>query len=197
MLFLNRAAMVALKLDPLSLKLFVRVVEDDTIASAAAREHVAAAVVSRRLSELEDALGTQLLVRTNKGFAPSAAGPNLVAMARDVLDHLNNIATRMREFSDGRRGLVRLLVNISVVPNFMPALIRSFVERNPRGHPIEAIPCCGAIGLRRKTAVPKSGSSAKPRPCWAVTNLEAVRIAHGPYAAGAQSRTCRRHVTPR
>lgn len=42
-LSLNRAAMVVLKLNPLSLKLFVRVVEDGTIATAAAREHIAAA----------------------------------------------------------------------------------------------------------------------------------------------------------
>ncbi|WP_244134990.1 LysR family transcriptional regulator [Burkholderia sp. BCC0322] len=164
-LSLNRAAVVVLKLDPPSLKSFERVVEDDTIASAAAREHIAAAAVSRRLSKLEDALGTRLLVRTNKGFASTAAGFHLVAMARDVLDHLHNIATRMREFSDGRRGLARLLVNIWAVSTLMSALIRSFVERNPRGHPIEAIPCCGAIGLCRKTTVPKSGNYARPRPC--------------------------------
>jgi Bacterial regulatory helix-turn-helix protein, lysR family len=57
----------ALKLDPLSLRLFVSVVEDGTIAAAATREHIAAAAVSKLISELEDLLGVQLLVRTNKG----------------------------------------------------------------------------------------------------------------------------------
>ena len=45
-----------LRLDPTSLKLFVRVVEEGTIAAAADREHIAAAAVSKRLSEIESAL---------------------------------------------------------------------------------------------------------------------------------------------
>ncbi|MEQ5838643.1 LysR family transcriptional regulator [Paraburkholderia acidicola] len=120
-----------MKLDPLSLRLFVRVVEDGTITSVATREHIAAAAISRRLSDLEEALGTPLLVRTNKGITPTAAGINLSVMARDVLDDLQNIVTRMREFSDGTRGLVRLLVNISAVSTFIPPLVKSFGERYP------------------------------------------------------------------
>ena len=54
-----------LRLDPTSLKLFVRVVEEGTIAAAADREHIAAAAVSKRLSEIESALRTPLLMRTN------------------------------------------------------------------------------------------------------------------------------------
>jgi DNA-binding transcriptional LysR family regulator len=119
------------KLDPLSLRLFVRVVEDGTIASVAAREHIASAAISRRLSELEDALGTQLLVRTNKGITPTAAGINLTIMARDVLDDLQNIVTRMQEYSAGHRGLVRLLVNISTVSTFIPPLVKSFLDQYP------------------------------------------------------------------
>ncbi|PXW25622.1 LysR substrate-binding domain-containing protein [Paraburkholderia caballeronis] len=123
-----------MKLDPVTLKLFVRVVEDGTIASAAAREHIAAAAVSRRLSELEDAFGTQLLVRTNKGISPTAAGMNLAVLARGVLDDLNNIEVQMKGFSAGRRGHVRILVNISAASTFMPPLVRSFIEQHPDVH---------------------------------------------------------------
>ncbi|MGU7775471.1 LysR family transcriptional regulator [Burkholderia sp. MR1-5-21] len=120
-----------MKLDPLSLKLFVRVVETGTIASVATHEHIAAAAVSRRLSELEHAVGAQLLVRTNKGMTPTAAGANLAVLARDLLDSIDDIAVRMGEFSDGRRGLVRVLVNISAVSTFLPPLIRSFTTNHP------------------------------------------------------------------
>ena len=44
--------MEAMKLDPTSLRLFVSVVEERTIAGAAEREHIAASAVSRRISEL-------------------------------------------------------------------------------------------------------------------------------------------------
>jgi len=122
---------ITVKLDPLSLRLFVRVVEDGTIASVAVREHIASAAISRRLSELEDALGTQLLVRTNKGIKPTAAGISLTVMARDLLDDLQNIVTRMQEHSAGHRGLVRLLINISTVSTFIPPLVKSFLDRYP------------------------------------------------------------------
>jgi DNA-binding transcriptional LysR family regulator len=42
-----------MKLDPVSLRLFVAVMEESTIAAAAAREHLAASAVSRRLADLE------------------------------------------------------------------------------------------------------------------------------------------------
>ncbi len=45
-----------MKLDPVSLRLFVAVMEENAIARAAAREHIAASAASRRLAELEDAL---------------------------------------------------------------------------------------------------------------------------------------------
>ena len=61
------------RLDPASLKLFVRVVEEGTVAAAASCEHIAAAAVSKRLSEIESALRTPLLLRTNKGVEPTAA----------------------------------------------------------------------------------------------------------------------------
>ncbi|MES1163500.1 MAG: LysR family transcriptional regulator, partial [Rhizobacter sp.] len=47
-----------MKLDPVSLRLFVAVMEEGTIAAAALREHLAPAAVSKRVSELEGALNT-------------------------------------------------------------------------------------------------------------------------------------------
>eukprot|EP01036_Dinobryon_divergens_P044051 gene44052-58744_t len=52
-----------MKLDPVSLRLFVAVMEESTIAAAAAREHLAASAVSRRLADLEDALHVALFTR--------------------------------------------------------------------------------------------------------------------------------------
>jgi DNA-binding transcriptional LysR family regulator len=120
-----------LKLDPVSLKLFVRVVEEGTIAAAAELEHIAAPAVSKRLRELEELFGTPLLTRTNKGIAPTAAGVNLSILARDVLDDMRNIVLQMKAYSDGLRGSVRVLVNISAISTFMPPIVKSFSERYP------------------------------------------------------------------
>ncbi|MEQ7919799.1 LysR family transcriptional regulator [Xanthomonas sp. WHRI 1810A] len=120
-----------MKLDPVSLRLFVSVIEEGTIAAAAKREHIAAAAVSKRLSELEELLDAKLLTRTNKGISATDAGLSLLFMARSALNNLNEIVVQMRDYSHGRRGSVHVLANISAVTQFMPALIKSFMDHYP------------------------------------------------------------------
>jgi DNA-binding transcriptional LysR family regulator len=119
------------RLDPTSLKLFVRVVEEGTIAAAADREHIAAAAVSKRLTEIEALLGTQLLLRTNKGVEPTAAGVALLALARRALHELDQIQVQMRSYASGVRGLVRVCASMSAITQFLPADIQAFLTRYP------------------------------------------------------------------
>lgn len=121
-------------IDPLSLKLFVSIVEEGTIAAAAEREHIAASAVSKRVSELEEYFHTQLLRRTNKGVVPTEAGITLLQLARGVLHDLNNITLQIREYASGVRGHVRLSANISAINQFLPAEIRSFMDSHPQVH---------------------------------------------------------------
>jgi DNA-binding transcriptional LysR family regulator len=117
--------------DPVSLKLFVAIVEEGTIASAAEREHIAAAAVSKRISNLEKTLDTQLLRRTNKGIVPTMAGMTLLNLARGVLHDLNDIFLQIREYSSGVRGRVRLWANISAINQFLPNELKSFLNEHP------------------------------------------------------------------
>lgn len=119
------------ELDPVSLKLFVAIVEEGTIAAAAEREHIAASAVSKRISDLEEALDTQLLRRTNKGVVPTMAGMTLLNLARGVLHDLNDIFLRIREYSSGVRGRVRLWANISAINQFLPNELKSFLNVHP------------------------------------------------------------------
>jgi DNA-binding transcriptional LysR family regulator len=120
-----------MKLDPVSLRLFVSVVEEGTIAAAAKREHIAAAAVSKRLSELEELLDSRLLNRTNKGITPTDAGLSLMFMARSALNNLNDIVVQMRDYSNGTRGSVQVLANISAITQFLPGLLKSFMALYP------------------------------------------------------------------
>lgn len=121
-----------MKLDPTSLKLFVCVVEEGTIVAAAERSHIAAAAVSKRVSELEAALRTQLLKRTNKGVEPTAAGIALLNRARRVLHELDETYVQMREYASGIRGHVRVFANISAITQFLPNEIKSFLDEHPQ-----------------------------------------------------------------
>jgi len=121
-----------MKLDPVSLRLFVAVMEEGTIAEAAAREHIAASAVSKRLSELEQVLATELFVRSNRGTEPTAAAFALLNLARGVLNDLDGLYAQMREYASGVRGQVRVYANISAITQFLPAELQSFMGQYPQ-----------------------------------------------------------------
>lgn len=121
-----------MKLDPVSLRLFVAVMEENTIAAAATREHLAASAVSRRLVDLEDALRVSLFTRSNKGTEPTAAAFALLNLARGVLNDLDGIASQMREYGSGVRGHVRVVANISAITQFLPAELQRFMALHPQ-----------------------------------------------------------------
>ncbi len=121
-----------MKLDPVSLRLFVAVMEENTIAAAAAREHLAASAVSRRLADLEAALQVALFTRSNRGTEPTAAAFALLHMARGVLNDLDGIASQMREYGTGVRGHVRVVANISAITQFLPGELQRFMALHPQ-----------------------------------------------------------------
>jgi len=118
-------------IDPKSLELFLRVVDLGTIAAAAQREHIAAAAVSKRISDLEHELGAALIVRSNKGIAPTPAGRTLIGLSQRVLNELNSIRTQMRDHAKGIRGQVRVYANISAITQFIPNELQAFLAENP------------------------------------------------------------------
>lgn len=117
--------------DPISLRLFISVVESGTIAAAAESEHLSAAAVSKRLSELESLLNSQLLQRTNKGVEPTAAGLALTKLARSALAELDQVRVQMQSFSSGVRGLVRICASMSAITQFLAPPLRSFLSQHP------------------------------------------------------------------
>ncbi|MEG1454554.1 MAG: LysR family transcriptional regulator [Comamonas sp.] len=120
-----------MNLDPVTLRLFVAVMEESAIARAAVREHIAPSAASRRLAELEDQLQVELFTRSNRGSVPTAAAWALLNMARGVLNELDGIATQMQDYGKGLRGHVRVMANISVITQFLPPQLQGFLSQHP------------------------------------------------------------------
>ena len=126
------ATIGAMKLDPVSLRLFVAVMEHGTIAAASAREHIAPSAASRRLAELEGSLQVELFGRSNKGVEPTAAAYALLSLARGVLNDLDGLTTQMRGYGSGTRGHVRVVANISAITQFLPRELQGFLDQHPQ-----------------------------------------------------------------
>ncbi|MES2939651.1 MAG: LysR family transcriptional regulator [Pseudomonadota bacterium] len=121
-----------MKIDVISLRLFVAVAEENSIAAAAARENLVSSAVSKRLAQLEDSLGVALLVRHTRGVSLTLAGETLLLRARDVLHSLEATAREMSEFTDESVPNIRLSANHSAMVQFLPRDLASFVAVQPR-----------------------------------------------------------------
>ncbi|TPG80444.1 LysR family transcriptional regulator [Pseudomonas arsenicoxydans] len=120
------------RLDLITLQLFVAVHEEGTLTRAATREAIAVSAASKRLMELEEALGISLFVRQAKGMTPTPAGETLLHHARQMLFNVEKMGLELGEHSHGIRGYVRMLANLSAIIQFLPEDLRDFSERHPQ-----------------------------------------------------------------
>jgi DNA-binding transcriptional LysR family regulator len=119
------------RVDPVSLRLFVAVCDLGTIAAAAERENIVASAISKRIAEMEHWVGTPLLHRGQRGVQPTAAGTALLRHARQILRGMRDLQAELAGYSDGMRGHVSLLVNMSSMAEFVPDEVQSFSRCYP------------------------------------------------------------------
>ncbi|KAK45355.1 LysR family transcriptional regulator [Caballeronia jiangsuensis] len=120
-----------MRLSLYSLQVFVSVVDAGTIAEAAQREHIATSALSKRIAELEQALGTPLLVRKARGVEPTAAGTVLAQGARLLLRNADDLADAIGHFASGLSGRVRVAANLSSITQFLPGDLSAFSTAHP------------------------------------------------------------------
>jgi DNA-binding transcriptional LysR family regulator len=102
-------------LDLKTLRLLVAVVDAGNMKDAAALEHIEPSAISKRIAQLEDALGTPVLVRGRKGATPTPAGRALLEHARTLLFTLERIEADMAAFKGGIKGQVRVVASASAI----------------------------------------------------------------------------------
>jgi DNA-binding transcriptional LysR family regulator len=118
------------RIDLTTLRLFVAVCEESCLTRAATREGIAASAVSKRLSDLEEALGVTLFSRLSKGMALTPAGELLRHYARVTLINVEKIAIEVGRYSVGICGNVRILANQSAVVQSLLEDVSGFVGRH-------------------------------------------------------------------
>ena len=90
------------ELDLTTLRLFAAVCDARSIARAAEQANIVGSAISKRLAQLEDTVGTQLLVRRRHGVEPTPAGESLL----DMLNFDDHIAA----IRAGRKSQLHFLV---------------------------------------------------------------------------------------
>lgn len=117
--------------DLLSLRIFVAVAEEGSLALAASREHIALSAASRRISQLETRSGLTLFDRRDSGLVLTKAGQEILERVRDVFLLLERVALDVEALRSGVRGHVRIQAHMSALPLGLPNLIADFLAARP------------------------------------------------------------------
>jgi DNA-binding transcriptional LysR family regulator len=120
-----------MRIDPYSLELFLATAREGSIARAAKREHIAPSALSRRIADLELAIGLPLLVRSPSGVELTEAGRHAFVRATRLHDDLQSLARDVQSLSGQVSGVVRLFANASAVVEFLPERLMSFQAAYP------------------------------------------------------------------
>lgn len=120
-----------MRYDLQTLKLFVAVCQEKSIAKAAEKEHTVASAISKRISELEKSIGAEVFYRHRRGVTLTQAGTELLQHATSLLEGLANLDSAMSVYASGVKGQVRLVANTSAIVQFLPDDLSSFLKMHP------------------------------------------------------------------
>jgi DNA-binding transcriptional LysR family regulator len=120
-----------MRYDLTSLELFVAVAEEANLTRAAERQHLAVSAVSKRITELEELAEAPLLVRLPRGVSLTPAGQSLLHYARQMLQLVQRMRSELSEYAGGVKGHIRLHASTSVLSQFLPRELESFLRLYP------------------------------------------------------------------
>lgn len=123
-----------MRFDLLSLQLFAAVCEQQSIARAAEREHIAASAVSKRISDLEEQVKAPLFRRTPKGLELTPSAHTLLHHARIVLRDLLQMETELANHAKGVCGQVRIYASVSTIIQHLPRDLHDFLSAHEAIH---------------------------------------------------------------
>jgi len=107
------------------LRAFVAVADRGGFSAAAQALHITQPALSRRIAELESALGLRLFERTSRRVALTRGGEDLLARCQDLLAHGETLRERARALAEGKAGILR----VGCAPMVMEAVVAPFIGR--------------------------------------------------------------------
>src|SRR5437899_10218440 len=96
------------------MQMFVRVIEKGSFSAVAKERGIGQPAVSKRISALEDELGTELIHRTSRSIALTDPGRDFYESSLRILDDFENATSRIGRGQTAPKGLIR----VTVAPTF-------------------------------------------------------------------------------
>src|SRR5215467_11465714 len=114
------------------LRYLVAVADTRHFGQAAARCFVSQPTLSAQLKKLEDYLGVQLIERQSKGVTLTAAGEEIVARARRIVQASEEVVSLARSHRDPLAGKLRIALLPTIGPYLLPRVAPKIRKALPR-----------------------------------------------------------------
>jgi DNA-binding transcriptional LysR family regulator len=113
------------------LRIFVGVAERQHMTAAARALHVTQSAASAAIAALEARHGVKLFHRVGRGIALTEAGQMLLKEARSVLGRAAAAEAMLAEFSELKRGTLRVVASQTIAAYWLPQILAAFHNRYP------------------------------------------------------------------
>jgi DNA-binding transcriptional LysR family regulator len=117
---------------PQDVHAFLAVVEAKSFRGAARELDIPKSTLSGRVRELEETLGSQLLVRTTRNVRLTHVGEAFYREASAAMDALRAASDRVLEHSETPRGRLRMTAPFELGQRFMGGVLSTFTLRYPQ-----------------------------------------------------------------
>lgn len=133
-------------MDPYKLRIYLALAESRHFGRAAALSHVSPSTVSRNLKQLEEELGTILVLRDNRSVALTPDGDRFLQFARETLQHWETFQESLHQGAAQLRGQLSIYCSVTASYSFLYELLTEFRVTYPgiaiklhTGDPAQAI----------------------------------------------------------
>lgn len=120
------------RFDLVSIRLAVACVQTCSLTAAARDSHLALAAASRRIRELEAALGDLLFERHARGLLPTAAGRVFLRHGLSLLQTMEQLDAELADLRQGIARHIRLCASSAAISQFLPPLLAQYGRLHPQ-----------------------------------------------------------------
>jgi DNA-binding transcriptional LysR family regulator len=132
-------------------RLVKAIADTRSLAGAGALLGLNHSTVFRRLAALETAVGARLFERSRAGYAPTAEGDEMIALANQMADSVMDFERRVAGRDAKPTGLLRVTTVEAIGQHLMPSILTQFQAQNP-GVVIDLVLSERALNLSRRDA---------------------------------------------
>jgi DNA-binding transcriptional LysR family regulator len=120
------------RFDLVSIRLAVACAQTGSLTAAARDSHLALAAASRRIRELESALGDTLFERHARGLLPTPAGRIFVKHGLSLLQTMDQLGTELNDLRLGIARHISLCASSAAISQFLPPLLARHADLYPQ-----------------------------------------------------------------